>query len=141
MSARTWSPRRTLPTELAFALRTSREQRGLGLRRVAALAGIGHGYLWLLERGERCPSRLVAEAWVAAIKPEGDLAERLLAAAVTDAGRCFKPAAGSAGAGSGQRRRQPGDSGERGLANQRRGTARLTGGASLSKPGHRKAER
>jgi transcriptional regulator with XRE-family HTH domain len=61
---------------------------GRGLRATAEQAGISHGYLTFLERGERCPSLEVAQSLADALWLGDADRRRLLDAAVTDAGRC-----------------------------------------------------
>jgi transcriptional regulator with XRE-family HTH domain len=76
--AREYPPRHTLPADLAAALRAARQDRGLGLREAARLAGIDPGHLCRIELGERCPSVAVARDLVAALELPPDLAARLL---------------------------------------------------------------
>lgn len=79
--------RRTLPADVALALRRSRQGRGLGLRAGARAVGIGHGFLHALEAGTRCPSALVAELLIARLNLDEELSWRLRTLAAIDAGR------------------------------------------------------
>ncbi len=81
--------RRTLPPDVAAALRRARWARGLSLRGAARAVGIVHAYVHALEHGTRCPSAEVAELLVAGLGLDADLARRLRALAVGDAGRCW----------------------------------------------------
>jgi transcriptional regulator with XRE-family HTH domain len=85
--AREYPPRHTLPADLAAALRAARQDRGLGLREAADLAGVDAGHLSRIERGLRCPSLAIARDLVAALELAPDLAAWLLAIARPDAGR------------------------------------------------------
>jgi transcriptional regulator with XRE-family HTH domain len=87
METTPYPPRHHLPADLAAGLRAARLRRSLGLRQAARKAGIGHGYLSLLEHGERCPSRAVAVDLIAALDLDGPLAAWLLEVARPDAGR------------------------------------------------------
>lgn len=79
--------RRTPPQGLGPLLRAGRERAGLGQREAARLAGIPHGYLWLLENGQRVPSMAVAELLADTLQLKLAECRQLFAAAVVDAGR------------------------------------------------------
>lgn len=79
--------RRVPPAGLGPMLRAARLRRGLGVRKAARQACIGHPYLLRLERGERVPSRVVAESLADALQLDPAERDFLLGIAVTDAGR------------------------------------------------------
>lgn len=89
--------RRTPPPGFGPMLRAARKRVGLGVRETARRAGLSAGYLVNLERGDRSPSRSVAQRLADTL--DMDEAERaaLLAGSVADAGRdhpwrqSFKP--------------------------------------------------
>ncbi|MFC5670830.1 helix-turn-helix domain-containing protein [Streptomyces incanus] len=76
-------------------LRAARERAGLGQREAARRTGLTHGYLWLLENGQRTPSMAVAELLADALALTLEECKQLYAAAVDDAGRSH-PARASA---------------------------------------------
>jgi transcriptional regulator with XRE-family HTH domain len=82
--------RHRLPTDLAAALRAARHERGLGLRETARKAGISPGYFHMIEHGDRCPSRAVAEDLIGALDLDHVLAEWLLDVARPNAGRSWQ---------------------------------------------------
>lgn len=79
--------RRTPPKAIGPLLRAARKRQGLSQSEVARRVGIGAAYVWLLERGERTPSTVVAELLADALQLSLDDCRTLYAAAVTDAGR------------------------------------------------------
>lgn len=79
--------RRTPPAGLGTMLAEARTRRGYGLRQTARLAGIPHPHLWRLERGERVPSRSVAELLAQVLALDESERAELFAAAVVDGGR------------------------------------------------------
>lgn len=79
--------RRTPPKALGPLLRTAREQAGLSQSEAARRAGIGQGYLWLLEAGQRTPSMKVAELLGDVLQLRLDECRILYGCAVEDAGR------------------------------------------------------
>ena len=83
--------RHRLPADLAAALRTARHARGLGLREAARTAGVSGGYMHMIEHGDRCPSRAVAEDLIVALDLDRALANGLLDFARPNAGRSWKP--------------------------------------------------
>lgn len=78
--------RHVLPADLAAELRVARLRLGLGLRQLERLICISRGYLSRLERGERCPSVVVAEALAVSLKLDSSVRARLLELARPDAG-------------------------------------------------------
>lgn len=82
--------RHYLSTQVAADLRAARLALGLSLREVADRAGTDFSYLSKLERGERCPSTVIAEALIGALALAEDLARRLRAEAQPHAGRSAK---------------------------------------------------
>lgn len=87
--------RRTPPKAIGRILRKARERQRLSQSEVARRVGIGPAYVWLLERGERTPSMVVAELLADVLALRLDECRQLYAAAVTDAGRSH-PARASA---------------------------------------------
>lgn len=59
--------RRTLPPWLADVLLAAHLQSGRSYRAAAKTIGIDVGHWWRITRGDRCPSREVAERIVAAV--------------------------------------------------------------------------
>lgn len=90
--ARVWvdDARHQLPADLAAELRSARLRVG-GLRYCAGLVGISPGYLSLIECGKRCPSVTVAWSLRKALNLKPALTDRLLEAAVPNAGRDWTP--------------------------------------------------
>lgn len=78
---------RSLPADVAGSLHQARRDKGWSLRRAARHVGIAHGHLDYLEKGQRRPSLVVAEALIAHLALDSQAAERLRSVAVTDAGR------------------------------------------------------
>lgn len=88
--------RHTLPAPVAVSLFCGRIRQRLTIREAADLIGISHGYLYLLETGQRAPSESVARDLARVLLADRPAdAEKLLAAAVPGAGRDWKPAADS----------------------------------------------
>lgn len=83
--------RHRLPTDLAAALRAARHERGLGLREAARKAGISPGYFHMIEHGDRCPSRAVADDLIVALGLDRAVAAWLLDVARPNAGRSWHP--------------------------------------------------
>ncbi|MCX5170567.1 helix-turn-helix domain-containing protein [Streptomyces antibioticus] len=89
--------RRTPPPEFGPMLRAARERAGLGVRETARQAGLSAGYLTNLEHGSRSPSRSTAQRLADTLGMDEDERARVLAVAVSDAGRdhpwrqSFKP--------------------------------------------------
>ena len=82
-----YPPRRTLPPDVASALRAARQQSGLTNRDAAAQIGIDPSYLSKLVRGSRAPSSVVVEQLIAVLPlSEGDQ-QALRDAAVRDRGK------------------------------------------------------
>jgi transcriptional regulator with XRE-family HTH domain len=80
--------RHRLPPDLAAAIRAHRISTGLSTRQAAQAAGIGQGYLYFLERGDRCPSIVVALGLAFGLGLPADVTQRLLEVARPDVGRC-----------------------------------------------------
>lgn len=86
--------RHTLPAPVAVSLFCGRIRQRLTIREAADLIGISHGYLYLLETGQRAPSESVARDLARVLLPDRPrAAEALLAASVPGAGRDWKPPA------------------------------------------------
>lgn len=81
------SYRHQLDPAVAGLLRAARKRLGLGLKPMAARAGISFPYLCLLELGQRAPSAVVAESLVDALGLDGEDAERVRAAGIPGVGR------------------------------------------------------
>jgi transcriptional regulator with XRE-family HTH domain len=79
--------RRTPPQALGPLLRAARERAGLSQSETARRAGIGQGYVWLLEAGQRTPSTKVAELLADVLQLRLGECRQLFAIAVDDAGR------------------------------------------------------
>lgn len=79
--------RRTPPPWMSELIRTARMRAGLRGREGARLAGISAGFLCDLEVGRSCPSVTVARMLAEAFTMTEDERDRLVAAAVSDAGR------------------------------------------------------
>jgi len=82
----TW--RSEIGPDLGRELRAARRAQGWSYRTAARRIGISPGYLWLLEAGTRAPSLDVALDLARALQLPELVVGRLLAAAVSDAGRC-----------------------------------------------------
>ncbi|MCT9078791.1 helix-turn-helix domain-containing protein [Streptomyces fulvoviolaceus] len=91
--------RRTPPQGLGPLLRAARKRAGLSQSETARRAGLGQGYVWMLENGQRTPSMKVAELLADTLGLTLDECRTLYAAAVSDAGRSH-PARASHSAGS-----------------------------------------
>ena len=78
--------RRLLPDHLAHVLADAHTSTGGSFRAVARRIGIDHAYWRRLTKGERCPSREVAERIINALDLHHHLAEALMAAAVEKPG-------------------------------------------------------
>lgn len=79
--------RRTPPKALGPLLRAARERAGLSQSEAARRAGIGQGYVWLLEAGQRAPSMAVAELLADVLALTLPECRTLYGCAVEDAGR------------------------------------------------------
>ncbi|MFI9174877.1 helix-turn-helix domain-containing protein [Streptomyces lincolnensis] len=79
--------RRTPPKALGPLPRTARERAGLSQSETARRAGLGQGYVWLLENGQRTPSTAVAELLADALNLRLDECRQLYGWSVDDAGR------------------------------------------------------
>ncbi|MGC2997423.1 helix-turn-helix domain-containing protein [Streptomyces sp. G35A] len=79
--------RRTPPQGLGPMLRAARERAGLSQCEVGRRTGLGQGYVWLLENGQRVPSMAVAELLADALALTLEECRALYGAAVDDAGR------------------------------------------------------
>lgn len=79
--------RRTPPRGLGRVLRLARERAGLSQGALAAEVGVRPDFISKLERSERCPSALVADALAVVLDLDAAATELLAAAAVDDAGR------------------------------------------------------
>ncbi|MGH3301130.1 MAG: helix-turn-helix domain-containing protein [Streptosporangiaceae bacterium] len=86
-------PRRTITVDLADALREARLARGWSIRGAAKRIGCTHGTVLHLVAARRGPSAIIAEAILDAYGDalDGDAADELLAQAVDNAGRCWRP--------------------------------------------------
>jgi transcriptional regulator with XRE-family HTH domain len=76
-----------LPPDLAALLAARRRQLGWSYRQAARRTGIAHGYLCMLEHGQRAPSIIVAVILSRAYGLSAADADRLAAVAVYDHGR------------------------------------------------------
>jgi len=76
-------------------LRRARLRLGLSYRQASQRAGVAHGHLCDLEHGRRAPSVAVAESIIFGYRLKPDVACRLLAEAIPDAGRSWLPPAES----------------------------------------------
>lgn len=74
--------RRTLSAELAHQLTLARLRTGLSVRQLAALSGISRSMVSAVCRGERCPSRDVAEELAGVLRLEDEVIEALMGEAV-----------------------------------------------------------
>lgn len=75
--------RRTLPRDVGDALRRARVARGWSVREAERRLGVSHPYLLRLERGERCPSLMVAVRLAIVLDLKDAVAERLYELAVS----------------------------------------------------------
>ena len=80
------SSRRTPPPEFGPALAAGRAAAGLSLREAARRCGVSHGYLSLLEAGQRSPSRSVARNLVDCLDLDVTARAVIEGAALSDAG-------------------------------------------------------
>lgn len=87
-------PRGTLPPDVARGLRAARRRCGMTRAEVAEKVGIGAHYVGRLERGERRPSRAVAQALIHVLRIPYDQATELIRASAVHAGRSRYEAVG-----------------------------------------------
>lgn len=78
--------RRRLAPELGALLRDARCARGMTRAALAAAVGVSWPYIGRLERGERCPSTVVAERLIKVLELRHDAADAIWFAAATDTG-------------------------------------------------------
>ena len=74
--------RRTLSSELTEQLTKARRRSGLSVRQLADLSGISRSMISAVCRGDRCPSRDVAEELAGVLRLEDDVIEALMGEAV-----------------------------------------------------------
>lgn len=79
--------RREAPADLGPMLRAARGRAGLKVVEAAFLAGISRPHLSNMEAGRRLPSEAIARALADVLCLDDDERARLLAVAVSDAGR------------------------------------------------------
>lgn len=79
--------RQLIPLDLARELEAARLKHGLSLRQAGRLLDIDWSYLRRLCRGERCPSREVAERLIWGLDLDPEVAEELREAAVDRSGQ------------------------------------------------------
>lgn len=82
MGHTTYPPRHHLPPEVAQGLAHAHQQTGMSYRQVARAISIDWGYWRRLTRGERCPSRQVAQRIISTLHLPDDVAQELLEASV-----------------------------------------------------------
>jgi transcriptional regulator with XRE-family HTH domain len=82
--------RHSLTQETATMLAAARKSCGWSLRQAAARVGVRHGFVAMLERGERAPSRVTADALIDAYQLDAAAAALLRSEAVTGAGRDYR---------------------------------------------------
>lgn len=77
-----WQPRCNLRADLAEAVRDAKIRTGRSWRELARRSGVSHPHLVLVSRGQRVPSREVAQKVIAALELDDDTARWLLDEAV-----------------------------------------------------------
>ena len=84
LRAPAYAPRRTLPPDIALALRMALDESQLSYRAAAREIGISHSYLHALTRGTRCPRRRTAEEIIVVLPLDLEAEAHLLREAVDD---------------------------------------------------------
>jgi hypothetical protein len=84
LRGRVYAPRRTLPPDVALALRMALDESHLSYRAAAHEIGISHSYLFALTRGTRCPRRRTAEAIIVVLPLDAEAEMALLEESVDD---------------------------------------------------------
>jgi transcriptional regulator with XRE-family HTH domain len=73
----TWQPRRTLPPDLAEAVRDAKRTSRLSWREIAGRTGLSHSHLVLVAQGARLPSREVVDAIARVLPIEAEIVNEL----------------------------------------------------------------